>query len=106
MLAAVLVVVFPTGCSSNPLPADKAAYAGHWKGDGVDLVISSDGRCSYHKTAGSENVEINAPIRSFDGDDFVVGVPMINTTFDVTAPPHEDGGTWKMTVDGHELVRE
>jgi hypothetical protein len=29
----------------------------------------------------------------------------MSTEFVVSAPPHEDAGVWKMTVDGVELTR-
>ncbi|MBC8073857.1 MAG: hypothetical protein IAG13_36400 [Deltaproteobacteria bacterium] len=93
------------GCKSRPLPAEKAEYAGHWRGGGIDLVITQDGGVSYNRIKGAGHVEINGPIKGFDGDDFVVGVMVVKTTFDVTAPPHEAGGAWKMTVDGVELTR-
>ena len=93
------------GCDSEPLPEDKADYAGTWRGEGVDLTITRSGSCSYVKDSGSGRTEINAPIQRFDGDDFVVGMLGVDTTFDVTTPPHEQDGTWTMVVDGIELTR-
>ncbi len=92
-------------CSSKPLPDDKLAYAGHWTGKGVDLTLTEGGRCSYHRVSDDGSVDVDAPVQRFDGDDFVVGLAFFNTTFDVTAPPHQQDGRWHMTVDGHELVR-
>ncbi len=104
-LATLLLATTLLACKGQPLPADKLEYAGEWRGGGVQLVITVDGGCSYHKVSGASHVEINGPIKGFDGDDFVVGVMVVKTTFDVTAPPHDDNGTWKMTVDGVELIR-
>jgi hypothetical protein len=101
----LLLAASSAGCQGKPLPADKAAYAGHWRGGGIDLVIGADGGVSYDRVKGASHVEIDGPIMGFDGDDFVVGVMVVKTTFDVTAPPHEEGGAWKMTVDGAELTR-
>lgn len=92
-------------CSSKPLPDDKLAYAGHWTGKGVDLTLTEGGHCSYHRVSDDGSVDVDAPVQRFDGDDFVVGLAFFNTTFDVTAPPHQQDGRWHMTVDGHELVR-
>ena len=100
-VAALLV----SACKAEPLPPDKLDYAGQWRGGGINLVITKDGGVSYDKVSGSGHVEINGPIKGFDGDDFIVGVMVVKTTFDVTAPPHQDGGAWKMTVDGVELTR-
>jgi hypothetical protein len=102
---ASLMLLLHVGCSGQPLPADKAAYAGTWEGVGFELTITPDGGCSYRRQSGSGRTEVNGPIRGFEGDDFVVGLPLLHTTFDVTAPPHEVDGQWAMTVDGVELVR-
>ncbi|MET4203428.1 hypothetical protein [Bradyrhizobium sp. LA6.12] len=48
---------------------------------------------------------INAPLRRFEGDHFVVGIAFLLTTFEVSTPPHQEAGTWKMVVDGVELTR-
>lgn len=92
-------------CSSKPLPPDRVEYAGHWRGPGTELVITLDGRATWQRTSGSGQVKIDGPIQGFDGDDFVVGVMVVKTTFDVTAPPAERDGRWTMTVDGVELTR-
>ena len=49
--------------------------------------------------------KVDAPLKEFKGDNFVVGIGFMSTEFAVSAPPHEDGGVWKMTVDGVELTR-
>jgi hypothetical protein len=93
------------GCQAEPLPPDKADYAGHWRAPGVDLVIDPGGQVEYTKKQGAGYVEISGPIKTYDGDDFVVGVMVMTTRFDVTAPPRLEGGVWTMTVDGTRLVR-
>jgi len=100
LLALVLVA-----CSAQPLPADKLDYAGHWRGGGIDLEITAEGRAHYRKNEGAGKIEIDGPIAGFDGDDFIVGVMVMKTRFDVTAPPTNMGGYWSMTVDGVELTR-
>jgi hypothetical protein len=105
ILAFALVLALVGACSTEPLPADKADYAGHWRGDGIDLVISLDGRVEYRRTQGASKVEITGPIAGFDGADFIVGVMVMKTRFDVTAGPTDMGGYWSMTVDGTELTR-
>jgi hypothetical protein len=44
-------------------------------------------------------------LRRFEGDHFVVGIAFLSTTFEVSTPPHQEAGTWKMVVDGVELTR-
>lgn len=59
-----------------------------------------------YRQEGPFDKSIDGPLKQFEGDNFVVGVGPISTTFLVTAPPHQDGGQWKMTVDGVELTRK
>jgi hypothetical protein len=92
-------------CTGKPLPADKADYAGRWRGPGVTLEITADGHARYDRAEGNGRVKIDGPIQGFDGDDFVVGVMVVTTSFDVTAPPTETNGVWTMTVDGVVLTR-
>lgn len=91
-------------CQARPLPPEKAQYAGHWRGGGVDLVIHPEGRAEYTKTQGKSTTEVSGPI-GWQGDDFVVAVMVVKTKFDVQEPPHEVDGIWMMTVDGVELTR-
>lgn len=91
---------------AKPLPADKTAYAGEWDAPTMSLLITSSGMVSYKRAEGHTSTSINAPVKNFEGDDFVVGVGPATTTFKVSAPPHQVQGQWKMTVDGVELTRK
>jgi len=93
-------------CEAKPLGPEKADYAGHWRGDGVDLVIEAEGRVKFERKHGAGVVKISGPIAVWVEDDFVVGVMVQKTRFDVTEPPHEVDGRWRMTVDGVALVRD
>ena len=101
LLSAVLLV---SACQAQPLPPDKAEYAGHWRGGGVDLVIYPEGRIEYEKREGKGTVEVSGPI-GWQGDNFVVAVMVVKTKFEVAAPPHQVDGVWMMTVNGIELTR-
>ena len=108
----VLVAALPmlTACG-QPVPEDKAAYVGEWHAPAMDVEVTKDGIVNYkrvrHGTAiGEATTTIKAPLRRFEGDNFVVGIPFISTTFEVTTPPHQEAGTWKMVVDGVELTRD
>lgn len=92
--------------SSESMPADKRNYIGEWRGEGMTLSITSSGYVTYKRQQGSSSKSITSlPIQQWQGDDFVVGVWIANTTFKVSAPPHQVGGVWKMTVDGVELTK-
>jgi hypothetical protein len=90
---------------AKPLPPDKTGYTGEWKGGPISLLITADGRVKYARKEGGLSKSLDAPIKEFKGDNFVVGVGFMSTEFVVSAPPHEEGGAWKMTVDGIELTR-
>lgn len=91
---------------AKPLPPDKAAYAGEWDAPTMTLLITSRGSVRYKRVEGNRSTSINAPLKAFVGDDFVIGVGPANTTFKVSVPPHQEHGQWKMTVDGVELTRK
>lgn len=107
----VLVAALPLlAACGQPVPENKAAYVGEWHAPAVDLELTSDGTVRYkrvrHGTAvGEATTTINAPLRRFEGDNLVVGIPLLSTTFEVSTPPHQEAGTWKMVVDGVELTR-
>jgi hypothetical protein len=60
---------------------------------------------AYKRVKGGTTTSLNGPLRRFEGDNFVVGVPILNTTFEVSRPPYEEAGASKMIVDGVELTR-
>ncbi len=93
------------GCA-KPIPADKATYVGEWNGLAMALLITQDGSVAYRRLEGGVNKSIDAPLKGFEGNNFIVGVGPLSTTFVVSTPPHPEGDTWKMTVDGVELTKK
>lgn len=90
---------------AKPLPPDKLAYAGKWQSSNLSLLITSSGSVVYKRVDGHMSKSVDGPLQAFEGNNFVVGVGPIKTTFVVSTPPHEVQGQWKMVVDGIELVR-
>lgn len=103
-IAAVAATVLLAGCS-EPLPVDRLDYVGLWEGRDMRLEITAAGFVDYRRRREGGNVSIQAPIRRFDGDDFVVGFGPFSTTFKVAAPPRLDGSRWTMVVDGVPLTK-
>lgn len=102
---AIMLTAMLAACG-QPVPEGKRAYVGSWVSATTSLHIDASGRVVYkHQPAPNVSKSLDAPIKAFEGDDFVVGVGPLKTTFVVTVPPHQEGGVWKMTVDGQELVR-
>ena len=87
------------------MPPDKAAYVGEWKSASMALVITQDGRVAYKRVKGSSTTSLDGPIQKFEGNNFVVGIPYLTTTFEVSRPPSEQAGRWTMVVDGVELTK-
>jgi hypothetical protein len=105
-LAAVVVAALSIlAACGQAVPDDKAAYVGEWHAPTMTLQLTKDGAVHYKRTQGSTTTSIDAPLRRFEGDNFVVGIPFLSTTFEVSKPPHQEAGTWKMVVDGVELTR-
>ncbi len=90
---------------SNPLPEDKIDYAGSWNGTDMDLQIQESGNLEYARIKDGVTTSITGPIKEFDGDNFIVGFAFLTTTFEVSTPPYQDDGVWKMVVDGVELSK-
>ena len=104
MAAAGIVTLLLAACA-KPLPPERRDYVGEWRGGPIALVILAEGRVVYQRKEGGMSKKVDAPLKEFKGDNFVVGIGFMSTEFAVSAPPHEDGGVWKMTVDGVELTR-
>ncbi|MHB8109178.1 MAG: hypothetical protein ACYDHW_03990 [Syntrophorhabdaceae bacterium] len=100
----VFLTGFLGGCGIK-LPADKAEYVGEWQSREMYLSITEDGSVEYKRASGGIKKSISGPLRSFEGNNFVVGISPIKTTFVVSEPPHQENGQWKMTVDNVTLTR-
>ncbi len=71
----------------------------------MSLLILKDGRVEYERVKGRTTVSIDAPLKEFVEDDFVVGLWFLTTTFEVSEPPEEIDGKWRMVVDGVRLTK-
>lgn len=111
MSLVLLIAALPLlSACGQPVTDDKAPYVGEWHAQAMDVEITKDGTVHYKRVrqdtaVGETTTTINAPLRRFEGDNFVVGVPLLSTTFEVSTPPHREAGAWKMVVDGVELTR-
>jgi hypothetical protein len=92
------------GCA-EPLAEDRLNYVGEWQSKEMRVLILADGTVAYERLKGGGTTSVNGPLKEFIGDDFVVGILFMTATFEVSEPPHEEDGVWKMTVDGVQLTR-
>lgn len=102
LILACLVLV----ACREPVPADYAQYTGHWRGDGVLLVLMPNGHADYERVSEGRRTRIEGPAHSFDDRGFSIGLGVLSARFEVQQAPHFSQGRWRMTVDGRELVRE
>jgi hypothetical protein len=101
----LLFISFLFVACSKPLPSEKLAYAGEWQSKEMYLLILPDGTVSYQRLKNGGSSSVNGPLKEFVGDNFVVGVAFMTTTFEVSQPPTQVGDQWTMTVDGVRLVK-
>jgi hypothetical protein len=90
---------------AKPVPVDYASYVGHWRGDGTLLVIRPDGHADYERVTGKSRISIEGACHSFTDRGFKIGMGLLSASFEVTQPPRQVDGRWRMTVDGVELTR-
>lgn len=90
---------------AQPVPADQASFVGHWRGEGMLLVIGADGNAMYQRVRGSQRSSINGPAHGFSREGFRIGIGPLSAAFKVQQPPALRDGRWRMTVDGVELTR-
>ncbi|WP_240695211.1 hypothetical protein [Corallincola luteus] len=103
-IAAVVMAMLLSACS-EPLPVDKLNYAGDWQSREMELLILTDGTVAYKRLQKGGTTSINAPLKEFQGNNFIVGIGPVTTTFIVAEPPTEVDGQWQMVVDGVRLTK-
>ena len=65
-LALVLAALL-TACG-QPVPAEKAAYVGHWTAPNMSLSITQEGSVEYQRVEGSSSTSVSGPLQGFKGD--------------------------------------
>lgn len=90
---------------AEPVPEAYRDYVGHWRGDGMRLVIRADGHADYDRVLDRSHVSIEGNAHSFDEHGFRIGVGPLSADFSVQREPQLRDGRWRMTVDGVELTR-
>lgn len=104
LLGSMLLAALLCACGV-PVPEERSAYVGEWRGKGMQLLIEQEGRVRYERSKGSNTTSIDAPLKGFSDSSFEVGVGLMTTVFVVDQPPFQDTGHWKMRVDGVSLTR-
>jgi len=77
----LLLPIFLAACR-KPIPESKSSYVGDSQSEEMRLLILRDGSVAYKTLKRAATTSINAPLKEFAGDDFVVGLWLFTTTFD------------------------
>lgn len=105
-LATLFAILLLAGCTTHPVPGEFAGYIGHWRGDGVRLVITADGRGDFERAHGQRRQTVIGPVGEFTADGFSIGRPGFATRFVVERPPELRDGRWRLVLEGDlELFR-
>jgi len=104
LFSVFIIVLFFISCA-KPVPPEKENYVGEWQSKEIYLLILRDGSVKYKRLKGGGTTKVSGPLKEFQGDNFVVGIAFIKTTFIVSRPPYQENGVWKMVVDGVELTK-
>src|SRR5258705_3419687 len=99
-LLVILPVLLILSACGQPVPQEKAAYVGEWRAQTMALLLTQDGTVAYKRLRGGVTTSVNGPLRRFEGDNFIVGVPILSTTFEVSKPPYQEAGRgrWSSTA--------
>lgn len=85
----------------------RKGFVGHWKGDGMDLLIAPDGTIQYERLKGGSSRKLTgATISAFRRDAFDAKLLMMSTTFKIDRPPYQEGGRWHVVIDGAHMLRQ
>jgi hypothetical protein len=103
-LALLLLLALLAACA-EPVPEPYSDYVGHWRGEGMRLVIRADGHADYDRVQGRTHVSVEGNAHSFSPRGFRIGFGPLSADFTVQRGPKVEDGRWRMTVDGVELTR-
>lgn len=103
-LALLSLLALLAACA-QPVPEAYADYVGHWRGEGMRLVIRADGHADYDRVQGQSHVSIEGNAHSFSKGGFRIGLGPLSADFTVQRGPEVEKGRWRMIVDGVELTR-
>ena len=104
LILATCCIILLSACAKQ-IESSRASYVGSWGSNEMVLSIHQNGMVDYARKKHGITTSIHAPLKEFEGDDFVVGYLFITTKFSVTEAPHKVNGKWQMVVDGIRLTK-
>jgi hypothetical protein len=102
-----LIFLMICSCSPDPIPQDQMVYVGVWQGSNIFLEIDANGNASYAKLRDGAVIEtVDSPVKKIGDGKIVIGYLFITKTLELTKPPFEEDGNWKMIIDGVTLIKQ
>jgi hypothetical protein len=89
----------------NPVPDEYKSIVGTWKGNGVDLTVTSDGGISYHKVSGDGSFSLNGPLKTVSDTELQIKFLFFVMKLSIEKLPHDEKGQTVMTVDHQRVVQ-
>jgi uncharacterized membrane protein YhaH (DUF805 family)/ribosomal protein L37AE/L43A len=83
----------------------KLDFFGTWEGEKMSLRVDNFGNGDLSHFDGKSSVRAFGPLRFPGGNRISIGFGLDPPVFNVTLPPHMEGGVETMTLDGVKLVR-
>jgi hypothetical protein len=109
MLALGAALACGGNLDATPKPPPSPDWVGTWTGtngsDTILLTIGVDGMVHYQRS-GTTQTQMDLPAQDWRDDGFDIGLSVMSTTFHVKEKPQDDGGVWKMSVEGFDLTKE
>jgi uncharacterized membrane protein YhaH (DUF805 family) len=81
-------------------------FIGSWRGRNMSLRVDRYGESGFSHREGDEAITADGPLEVLDGSHISIGSGSHVQVLSVTEPPHEEGDTTRMTLEGVELVKD
>src|SRR5262249_26601909 len=78
LLIVLLTSAAVLSACGRAVPPDKAAHVGEWRSQTVAFLVPQAGTVASKRIKGGLTTSVTAPLRRFEGDNFVVGLPLIS----------------------------
>jgi NaMN:DMB phosphoribosyltransferase len=103
LLFSVIIAAALIGCKKTPLTEDQKVFAGKWVAvDSTFVTIYLDGGGDL-KTS---NSNVTGGGTTITADTVTIGMGPIKKTMKITQKPKQVGGTWSMSLDGIQYIKQ
>lgn len=91
----------------TPLTGEKKPYVGEWAGNqGSTLKIYPNSVVDYRSERDGGSKSIKGGVLQIREDVLHIKFLVFSISFNIDKPPHQEDGTWRMTLDGEEFTKK